>query len=239
MKRNRRGFLILSTAALLLVFLFSGYKIISYYITSKKEADDFNRLSKIVQYNSSLTPMYNQNKDLFGWIQIEGTVIDYPVMHTPEEPEFYLHKAFDKSYSQSGVPFLAGDCFLGCGNYLIYGHNMNNGSMFAAIVNYMDKDYRESHKNIKFSTIYEEAEYEVIAAFKTKIEENMQNGFHYYHYTDLTKEEAFNEYIKQVEELSIYDTQIKAEFGDQLLTLSTCAYHTANGRFVVVAKKVN
>lgn len=111
--------------------------------------------------------------------------------------------------------------------------------MFAHILNYENKDFWKEHKIICFDTIYEQAQYEVIAAFRTKIDEKEQNGFRYYNYTDLTNKESFDEYVKQVKNLSVYETGIRAEFGDQLLTLSTCAYHTADGRFVVVAKKLN
>ncbi len=236
---------------LLLIFVFSGYKILTYYTNSKREAEAFNKLSQMVQdktmppllpEETSILPkyqeLYEQNSDLFGWIAIEDTKINYPVMHTPKEPEFYLRRAFDKTYSVSGVPFLSADCFEGCGNYLIYGHNMNNGTMFASIVKYKDNKYFEMHKSIKFNTLYEEAEYEVIAAFKTKITAEDNPDFKYWKYTDLTDKEKFDEYISNIKAEALYDTNLTADFGDELLTLSTCAYHTDDGRFVVVAKKI-
>lgn len=83
-------------------------------------------------------PIYEMNTDLFGWIHIEGTVVDYPVMHSPDEPERYLRKNLNGEYSLSGVPFMAADCYEGCGNYILYGHNMKNGSMFHTIMSYAD-----------------------------------------------------------------------------------------------------
>ncbi len=249
-KKSKFYFIVL--ALLLLVFIFSGYRVISYYLTLKNETVAFTKLSesknytdgfvKATEHKSILTryfALYEQNTDLFGWITIAGTKLDYPVMHTPNEAEYYLRRAFDKSYSQSGVPFLSADCFEDCGNYIVYGHNMKNGTMFAPILDYKDKEFWQEHKIICFDTIYEQAQYEVIAAFRTEINETDQDGFHYYHYTDLTNNETFDEFIKHVERLSLYDTEIETEFGDQFLTLSTCAYHTNNGRFVVVAKKLN
>ncbi len=235
----------------LLIFIFSGYKLITYYANSKKEADAFANLAQTAQSNAVLQPipeesavlpqyaeLYEQNPDLFGWIVISGTKIDYPVMHTPKEPEFYLRRAFDKTHSVSGVPFLSADCFEGCGNYLVYGHNLNNGTMFAPIIEYKDKKYFETHKTIKFNTLYEEAEYEIISAFRTKITANDKTGFRYWQYTDLTDKEKFDEYITNIKAKALYDTRLSAEFGDELLTLSTCSYHTDDGRFVVVAKKI-
>ena len=181
--------------------------------------------------------LYEQNNDLFGWLRINDTPINYPVMHTPDEPQYYLRRAFDKSDSQSGTPFLDGDCFEGCGNYILYGHHMKNETMFGTLPKYADKEYWEQHRTICFDTLYEHGEYEVIAAFYGKAIAKGDPGFRYYQYTDLTDPDVFAEYMEQVNAAAIYDTGITAEYGDELITLSTCSYHTDNGRFVVVAKK--
>lgn len=182
--------------------------------------------------------LYEQNNDLFGWLRIDGTPINYPVMHTPDEPQYYLRRAFDKSDSQSGTPFLDGDCFEGCGNYVLYGHHMKNETMFGTLPKYADKEYWEQHRTICFDTLYEHGEYEVIAAFYGKAIAKCDLGFRYYQYTDLTDPDLFTEYMEQVSAAAIYDTGITAEYGDELITLSTCSYHTTDGRFVVVAKKM-
>ena len=187
---------------------------------------------------SAYAPLYAQNPDFFGWIEIPDTVVNYPVMHTPEDPEFYLHRAFDGSNAYSGVPFLDANCFLGCGNYIVYGHHMKNGTQFATIPNYKDEDYWQEHPAIRFDTLYETGVYDVIAAFYSQAyPANAVGVFRYYQYTDLREEEAFAEYVAQVKDAALYDTGIEVEYGDQLLTLSTCEYHRTNGRFVVVAKK--
>lgn len=183
-------------------------------------------------------PLYRQNPDLFGWVRIEETAVDYPVMHTPDEPEYYLHRAFDKTQSQSGVPFLDANCFTGCGNYLIYGHHMNSGAMFASLLSYEKEAYWREHPVIRFDTVFERGEYTVLAAFYSQVyPQSAQDVFRYYRYTDLTRQEDFEEYLSQVKAAALYDTGISAAWGDELVTLSTCAYHTENGRFVVVAKK--
>lgn len=188
--------------------------------------------------SSPYAPLKALNEDFFGWINIENTVVNYPVMHTPEDPERYLHRDFEKADSQSGVPFLDGACFEGCGNYLIYGHHMKNGSMFATLLSYADQTFREEHPVIYFDTVTESGVYEVVAAFYSKVyEKEDQNVFRYYDYTDLRDRNSFESYVSQVEQAALYDTGIHPVYGDSLLTLSTCSYHTEDGRFVVVARK--
>lgn len=232
--------------------VFSIYKLISYYGENHRDVKAFQELSQQVgkasqeeQYASEKEQMqaaygnlYEQNPDFFGWLRIENTSVDYPVMFTPEEPEYYLRRAFDKTYSSSGVPFLDVNCYEGCGNYLIYGHNMKSGAMFAELLSYKDKSFWQQHPVVVFDTLSEHGEYEVIAAFYSKVySEDAQGVFRYYNYTDLTDESIFDEYLKNVQSSALYDTGVVADYGDTLLTLSTCAYHTENGRFVVVAKK--
>ena len=178
-----------------------------------------------------------QNEDFYGWISIDGTGIQYPVMYTPEEPEYYLRRAFDGSSSQSGVPFLSADCFDGCGNKLIYGHNLQNGRMFSDLLSYADRSFWEDHPLIRLTTPEEEETYQIMAAFYSKIYPQEEEGFRYYQYTDLRDEGTFRSYVDQVTRSALYDTGIQADYGDQLLTLSTCSYHTQDGRFVVVARK--
>ena len=181
--------------------------------------------------------VYNQNIDFFGWLYIPDTSINYPVMHTPDNPEYYLHRAFNGKSAYSGTPFLDAACYEGCGNYIIYGHNMKNGTMFGKLPKFARKEYWEKHKMICFDTLYEHGEYEIVAAFYGKVISEGEPDFCYYKYTDLTEPTVFEEYMEQVKAAAIYETGITAEYGDVLITLSTCSYHTSDGRFVVVAKR--
>lgn len=189
---------------------------------------------------SEYEPLYAINDDLFGWLTIEAVGIDYPVVHTPDDPEHYLRRAFDGSYSGSGVPFVDGKCPAeGC-YYLIYGHHMNNGTMFGRLPDYQDEDFCKEHPVIRFDTLYEHREYVVMAAFFSRIYGKDEQGvFRYYEYFDLSDPAIFEEYVRQVNTAALYDTGITAEYGDELLALSTCNYHTADGRFVVVAKRIS
>lgn len=181
--------------------------------------------------------LYEQNSDLFAWLCIDGTNINYPVMHTPDDPQYYLKRAFDGSRSNSGTPFLDGKCTEDGGIYIVYGHRMNNGTMFGRLADYADEGYWEEHPTIRFDTIRERGEYEVMAAFFGKVYSSSEDGFRYYDETDLTDRAAFDRYAAQVADAALYDTGVTAEYGDSLLVLSTCSYHVDDGRFVVVARK--
>ena len=179
--------------------------------------------------------LYEQNSDFVGWIYIEGTNINYPVMQTPDNPDYYLKHSFEKSYSDYGVPYLDEACEIGVSNNLvIYGHHMSNGTMFCDLDGYTDKAFCEAHPIIRFDTLSSFGEYEVIAVFRYNTN---REDFRYDKYVSMD-EKAFVSFIEQVQERQIYSTGRSAEYGDQLLTLSTCEYTYKNGRLVIVAKKV-
>lgn len=180
-------------------------------------------------------PLYEQNNDLVGWIRIDGTGIDYPVMQTPSNPDYYLKHSFEKKWSDYGVPYVDGSCTIGLSNNLIiYGHNMKNGTMFHDLVNYTKNGFYEAHPVIYFDSVDAPGQYQIIAAFRYNTN---KETFVYNEHTDMNEVE-FAEYVENCRARSIYDTGFSAKFGDQLITLSTCEYTYTNGRFVVVAKKI-
>jgi len=180
--------------------------------------------------------LWQQNRDFAGWLRIEGTAIDYPVMHTPEEPERYLRKAFDGSYAVSGSLFLDGACTPDGPHALIYGHEMKNGTMFGSLSDYASADYAKEHPLIQFDTLTEQGSYQVVAAFYSRIYTDQdQDVFRYYQYADLSDPADFEDYVQRVKAEALYDCGVEVQAGDRLLTLSTCSSHTENGRFVVVA----
>lgn len=186
--------------------------------------------------------LYEANPDFIGWITIQDTQVDYPVMQNMEDNEYYLHRNFDKEYDGSGLPFLDIQCDYQrpTANLLIYGHNMKAGTMFAQIMKYGDQDFYDQHPTIRFDTLEEDGEYEVVAAFYSQIySADDTEHFKYYKFFDAENEEEFNDYVNHVIRLSAIDTGIVPEYGDELITLSTCAYHTEDGRFALVARKKN
>ena len=182
-------------------------------------------------------PLYEKNHDLFGWLRIDGTAIDYPVMHTPTDPEKYLHTNFAREYSFGGIPFIDANCSASSDNLLIYGHNMLDGSMFRSLMKYQDKTYWQAHPTIQFDTLYEEGEYEVLAAFYDRVYYTYEDCFKFYQFIDAADKADFDNAISYFRDKALYDTGVTAAYGDKLISLVTCAYHVEDGRFVVVARK--
>lgn len=183
--------------------------------------------------------LYNKNKKLIGWLKIDDTNIDYPVMQTTDN-SYYLDHNSSQEYDKNGSIFMDKDCDVlkPSTNLIIYGHHMASGRMFGRLGKYQDKDYYEEHKYIQFDTIYEKGLYQVMYVFRSRVYSNEDIVFKYYQFIDAGSEEEFQSYMKEMEKDALYDTGVTAEFGDRLLTLTTCDYHEKNGRFVVVAKKV-
>ena len=179
--------------------------------------------------------LYEQNNDFVGWIYIDGTNINYPVMQTPDNPDYYLKHSFEKTWSDYGVPYLDEACVIGQSNNLvIYGHHMSNGSMFCDLELYSDPAFCMDHPVIRFDTLTSFGEYEVIAVFRYNTN---QETFRYDREVNMD-EGRFSWFIEQVHARELFSTGKDASFGDQLLTLSTCEYTYKNGRLVVVARKV-
>ena len=176
-----------------------------------------------------------------GWIKVEDTNINYPVVQSVNEPNFYLKHKFDKTYSAYGCPYVQENCDVQkpSDNIIIYGHHMNDGSMFTGLMKYRNKSFWEGHKTITFDTLTDRHQYEVIAVFKTVVYTDSSDSFKYYEFTDAENVVEFDAYVAKCKELSLYDTGVSAEYGDKLISLSTCEYSRNNGRLVVVAKRVD
>ncbi len=184
--------------------------------------------------------LYAQNSDIIGWLKIEGSLISYPVMHTPLNAEFYLSRDFNRQESKSGLPFLDYRCSIDkpTTNWIIYGHNMKNGSMFHALMNYKNEAYYKEHPVIKLDTLYEQGEYEIIAVILSKVYRKDEDVFKFYQFVNAETQTEFDSFIQNVKQLALYDTGLSAQYGDQLLTLTTCEYSTENGRLAVIARRI-
>ena len=183
--------------------------------------------------------LYNLNQDLIGWVKIDDTIIDYPVMQA-EDNSYYLTHNFDRKEEKAGALFLDCNCDIirGNDNYIIYGHHLTSGRMFSKLGEYESERYYEKHPYIQFDTIYEEGTYQVMYAFRSRVYDADEVRFKYYQFINAQSEEEFNSYMREMARESFYDTGVTAIYGDKLLTLSTCDYQEQNGRFVVVAKKI-
>lgn len=183
--------------------------------------------------------LYEKNKKLIGWLKIDDTIIDYPVMQTSDN-EYYLDHNFNQEYDKNGSLFLDYNCniYPRSTNLIIYGHHMKSGQMFGQLQKYAKESYGEKHSIIQFDSIYEEAVYQVMYVFRSQVYNEDDFVFKYYQFIDANSEEEFNSYMEEMAELSLYDTGVTASYGDSLLTLSTCDHSQTDGRFVVVAKRI-
>lgn len=267
-KRRRKTIILNTLLVIfILIFLGSGTYLGLYFYKIKTAENTFDDVKKLIKEDSSKNPetgektdtdytsyetiegklvqakyadVYERNPEFIGWLTIPDTNVDYPVMYTPKEEQKYLHLDFDGEYSSSGTLFAAAGAnpVKNKDNTIIYGHNMKAGTMFHTLLDYEKEDFYAAHKTFTFNTIYEDGNYEVIAAFRTKIDENDDNTFKYYEFFTADSEAEFNAYVEKAKSLTPYNITETATYGDALLTLSTCAYHTNEGRYVVVAKKV-
>ena len=183
---------------------------------------------------------YLANEDMAAWLTLPGTVIDYPVMWTPEDENYYLKRDFNKQKDHDGCLILDTDSSVNplTTNLIIHGHNMKSGAMFACLFDYEDQSFYEDHKQIILHTEEKQRNYEVIAVFRSQVYKKSDTVFKFYKFFEADTQAEFDDFYNNIKELSLYDTGVTAEYGDNFLTLSTCAYHVENGRFVVVAKEV-
>lgn len=234
------------------VFLFSGGMLAKRFWEDRQAENEFASLQSMIdpeatpqaeetgESNSAkFAALREKNSDFIGWLSIEDTNLDFPVMFAPNNKDFYLRRDFNKEYSVYGVPYLDEKTTLGANaqseNLVIYGHNMKTGTIFGCLTGYKQAAYYAEHPYIRFDTVYRDGIYEVFAAFA--IDVAADTSFVYNQYVDLD-EERYNAYLDEVIARSDVDSGIRPVYGEQLLTLSTCEYSTENGRYVVVARRV-
>ena len=200
-----------------------------------REAEVRDENGMLVEYGE----IYALNEDVVGWIRMDGTEMDYPVMQTPDSPNFYLYKDFDKKQSARGSIYIREECDINepSDNITIYGHNMRDGSMFECLNDYVSKEAWDNNHLIFFDTLYEYHVYKIFAVFKTSA--NLGEGFTYHNMIDAKDKADFDQFVAKCKQLSFYDTGITPEYGDKLICLSTCEYTLDNGRLVVAAVRIS
>ena len=266
-KREKRRKLILLSCSVVAVVCLGYFSIYSYYDYRTRSAyEELSELKERPAIGAAASPAATQapeplytldeegepkevleeyknlllkNKKLIGWVKIEDTNIDYPVMQTVDN-EYYLDHNMNQQYDKNGTIFMDKDCDVlkPSTNFILYGHHMQSGRMFGQLDKYKDESFYEKHPYISFDTIYEKGTYQVMYVFRSKVYKETEIVFKYYQFIDANGEQEFHSYMEEMAALSLYDTGVSAEYGDQLLTLSTCDYQETDGRFVVVAKKI-
>ncbi len=176
---------------------------------------------------------YDLNEDFVGWIKVEGTDIDYPVLQNRENPEFYLSHNFFEKEDRCGAIFLDGatNIYPKDKNIVLYGHNMSDGSMFGELKKYKDKAFFEGHPGFGFNTLYEKSTYQIAAVLVTDVSDTGDFCyFNFYNYDD----QEFQKYMDFISQNRLYDTGYQFVYGESFVMLSTCDGHDTDNRLVVV-----
>lgn len=184
--------------------------------------------------------LQGQNADIIGWLEIENTNINYPVLQGTDN-SYYMTHNYKKENSKNGAIFLDANYNwnIPSNNLLIYGHNLGNGMMFQELLKYEKESFYQEHPIIRFTTTEEDAQYEIISVFKSRVyHKSEKNVFRYYFFLNNESEEEYNQFVKNAKNVSLYSIDATASYGDQLITLSTCSYYVEDGRFAVVGRKI-
>jgi sortase B len=229
--------------------------LISYWLEGEKVEKAYDELREIPEIQqtekySGLLPAYEKlygiNKDFVGWLNIKNTDVDYPVVQTIKDPEYYLARNFAGEHSASGTLFASeiSDISKPSDMIIIYGHHMKNGSMFGNLKKYLKKDYLEEHRALRFDTLTARHDYEVIAVMRTSVslietDDGVTSEFPYYEYSNFKNKTEFNDFMAYVKKFDVYDSGYTAQYGDRLILLSTCEYTRKNGRLLLLAKEVS
>ena len=257
-ERKRRTIVILASIVAALSF---GYFGVYYFymartdlnyesLTELKEKNsNYYNIQETVQVHKTSNDMpdilpeyqmlYEKNKKLIGWLKIDDTIIDYPVMQTSNN-EYYLDHNFNQEYDKNGSIFMDYNCsvYPRSTNLIIYGHHMKSGKMFGQLQKYAKESYYKEHKIIQFDTIYEKGTYEIMYVFRSQVFNENDMVFKYYQFINANSGVEFDSYMDEMKKISLYETGVNAKYGDSLITLSTCDNSQEDGRFVVVAKKI-
>ena len=222
------------------IFLLKQEEVEENHLLNTIEVDENKITKEETERMLQVRNLQKQNPDIVGWLEIKDTTINYPVLQGADN-KYYMTHNYKKEESKNGSIFLAKeyDWNIPSTNLLLYGHNMKSGMMFHKLLKYTDQTFYKEHPIIRFTTESEDAEYEIISVFQSRVyDKSEQNVFRYYSFIHAETEEEYNEFIQNVKKASLYNIDATAQYGDFLITLSTCSYHTEDGRFAVVAKKI-
>lgn len=245
----KRILLIVLTIIVILGITYILYYLYNNYKTQKDNTNILNDV-KIDETNITetktkrmlqLEELQKENEEIIGWLEIEGTNINYPVLQASDN-DYYLTHNYKKETASTGSIFLDKnfDLINGSSNYLIYGHRSKSGLMFEDLMKYAKEDFYKEHTKIKFTTNKDDSIYEILSVFYSRVYyKSEKNVFRYYYFVNANNEQEYNDFVNNAKKVSLYDTGVTANYGEQLLTLSTCEYSQEDGRFVVVCKKIN
>jgi sortase B len=247
----KQHFLLILIIVFAIIFIISAFYLIKYFYDGKKASDDYkeitppalvdeDNLGSFEDAKKYYLELTSKNSDFVSWLKILGTPVNYPVMQTPRETEYYLRRNFEKEYSEEGCLFASNISNMNKPSDVItiYGHDMINGSMFGNFRKYKEQSYFKGHQYLILDTTTERKYYRIAAVIRTDVDTGRSDEFKYYGISDLTTQADYDAYIAQVKAKQLYDTQIPTEFGDNFLQLSTCDSNSEQTRVVVIAKQI-
>ena len=208
----------------------NGSKTLVVHLTKDEDAPDI-----LDEYKT----LYNNNKSLIGWVRIDDTLIDYPVMQSSSN-DYYLNHNFNQEKDNNGSIFIDSECSIWprSQNLILYGHNMKSGKMFGELKKFKQESFAKEHPYIFFDTLYNKGKYQVMFVFGDNVYDEVEVAFKYYQFIDANSQEEWDSAMHDMAEKSLYDLGISASYGEDIITLSTCDYEKDAERFVVVAKRV-
>lgn len=262
--KNKKAGLILLTVFFACLFLYGGVNLLRYYMEGFKSRKEFESLSAVVEAADSASgkealpdtagdgdgpreilpryrELYAQNPDLAGWLRVDGTGIDYPVMFKGMDYiDYYLHRDFSGDYSYRGCLYIKEDCDLNRPSdvIVVYGHNMKDGTMFGPLKKFENAGFAKDHPYFEMDTLYETRRYEIISVFRTQTGTGSAEDFDYWRFVDAEDEDHFNAYVQELKRRSLFEIPAEAVYGDKLVELSTCEYSSQNERLVVAGKQI-
>ncbi len=241
-------------------------EVTQYFVDKLPEDDDplIGQEYEYYDYNDIANTLLKLNPDLVGWIQIEGTPVNYPVVQKKSmDPnvntnDYYLYRAFDQTDSKPGCIFMDYRCHfdevvahrLSCknsDNLLIYGHNMNNETMFGSLRNYQrnifsdpnQESYYSKHPIVILHSLYKTYRYKIFAVFVVDgADTTSKYAFDCWNTFDFEDEDTFYEFVNSAKRRTIVKNDVDVEFGDSLLTLYTCGGSINNGKLIVMAREL-
>lgn len=228
-------------AIMLIILIISIGKITINALQKKNDKKNFEELTEIIETKKEnpFKLLEEKNNNFKAWIKINGTHINYPVMQTKNDEEYYLHRNFYNKYSPSGTPFLKKDSIINTNSQaIIYGHNMSDKTMFSDLLLYEDKEFYEKNKTIELYTSKEKLIYEIFAVVKVNAAIGIKH-YEFYNVNNFSNEKKYNNFINETKKESLYKIDKTPKFGNQILTLVTCDRIGGTNRIVVFASAIN
>lgn len=201
-------------------------------------------------YQRKFANLYGINQDIGAWLKIPDTLVNYPVVFYEPDNLYYSRRDFTGKSNRHGVPWIEARCTLNpqCDNYIVYGHNMTDGQMFGELIKYKPSgeglEFLKAHPVISMDDVYRDNDYKIMSVFISTTNPKYGGVFYYNYFTDLSNEQNFNNFVKEVTDRSFYISNVDVQPGDKFITLSTCSYEygpvsdNADVRTVIVGRRV-